>query len=110
MDWGGVSTWVKLEGRVLLGANSTYPVGSEGGEANVKLTIANMPSHTHRVYKDDYYSANSNGVTNTTNAWKQALVNASNTTCNIATEYVGGGQSHNNMPPFRSVFIWRRTA
>lgn len=107
---GGVSTWVKLEGRVLLGANSTYPVGSEGGESNVTLTIENMPRHTHRVYKDDNFSANSNGVTNTTNAWKQALVNASNTTCNIAIEYVGGGQSHNNMPPFRSVFIWRRTA
>ena len=86
------------------------PVGTLAGESNVTLTIENMPRHTHRVYKDDYYSANNNGVTNTTNAWKQALVNASNTTCNIATEYVGGGQSHNNMPPFRSVFIWRRTA
>lgn len=105
---GGV--WEKVRGRFLYGETDTMPVGTLAGESNVTLTIENMPRHTHRVYKDDYYSANSNGVTNTTNAWKQALVNASNTTCNIATEYVGGGQSHNNMPPFRSVFIWRRTA
>lgn len=109
-SYGGGTSWERVRGRFLYGETDTMPVGTLAGESNVTLTIENMPRHTHRVYKDDYYSANSNGVTNTTNAWKQALVNASNTTCNIATEYVGGGQSHNNMPPFRSVFIWRRTA
>ena len=27
-----------------------------------------------------------------------------------ASEAVGGGQSHNNMPPYLSVYIWKRTA
>lgn len=41
-------TWEALdEGRVLIGANSTYAAGSTGGEASHTLTAAEMPSHTH---------------------------------------------------------------
>ena len=44
--FGGV--WEALdEGRVLIGANSTYAAGSTGGEATHTLTAAEMPSHTH---------------------------------------------------------------
>ena len=41
-------TWEPLnEGRVLIGANSTYAVGSTGGESTHKLTVNEMPSHNH---------------------------------------------------------------
>lgn len=41
-------TWVALdEGRVLIGANSTYKAGATGGEATHTLTTAEMPSHSH---------------------------------------------------------------
>ena len=44
--FGGV--WEALdEGRVLIGANSTYAAGSTGGEATHTLTASEMPSHTH---------------------------------------------------------------
>ena len=43
-------TWEPLnEGRVLIGANSTYTVGSTGGESTHKLTVNEMPSHNHGV-------------------------------------------------------------
>ena len=41
-------TWQPLdEGRVLIGANSSYPVNSKGGEATHVLTEGEMPSHVH---------------------------------------------------------------
>ena len=43
----GFGSWTKIEGRFLLGANSTYGLGSTGGSATVTLTINQIPSHNH---------------------------------------------------------------
>lgn len=40
-------TWVRLQGRFLLGASDTYSAGTTGGEAAHKLTEAEMPAHVH---------------------------------------------------------------
>lgn len=43
-------TWEALdEGRVLIGANTEYPVGATGGEKTHALTTAEMPSHNHTM-------------------------------------------------------------
>ena len=40
--------WQPLnEGRVLIGANSKYPVGTKGGEETHTLTTSEMPPHSH---------------------------------------------------------------
>ena len=44
--WLG-TTWAKQEGRFLLGSSSSYSLGSTGGASTVKLSVANLPSHTH---------------------------------------------------------------
>jgi microcystin-dependent protein len=44
--WLG-TTWQKQEGRFLLGSSSTYGLGTTGGASTIKLTVANLPSHTH---------------------------------------------------------------
>jgi len=43
----GFGSWTKIEGRFLLGANSTYSLGSQGGAATVTLTVNQIPSHSH---------------------------------------------------------------
>lgn len=43
----GFGSWTKIEGRFLLGANSTYGLGSTGGSATVTLTVNQIPSHNH---------------------------------------------------------------
>lgn len=44
----GFGTWVKVEGRFLLGAQQgTYNAGSVGGTATHTLTAAQMPVHSH---------------------------------------------------------------
>lgn len=42
-------TWAKVEGRFLLGSNSTYGVNSTGGEAKHTLNANEMPSHKHNT-------------------------------------------------------------
>ena len=53
--WTG-TTWVKLEGRVLLGTSNGYALGTQGGKSTVALTLANIAAHTHGF----------SGTTNTT--------------------------------------------
>ena len=63
----GNSSWKKIEGRFLIGANNTYVAQTTGGEAAVTLTESQMPPHQHGLYIDDSYSANPNGVSSTSN-------------------------------------------
>ena len=98
---GGV--WQKLEGRFLLGANASYSVGSEGGEDMHKLTVNEMPSHRHGVLD---VHAGAVGTSDPNGYYGQ---NTKVYTPHYTT-YEGGGASHNNMPPYRAVNIWRRTA
>ena len=89
--------------------------GSVGGEDEVKLTINQIPSHTHKLSdgmgavlsigtKSDVLSDPESGfVMQPGNAWSGYNKNV----LNIAN--TGGTQSHNNMPPYIRVYAWRRT-
>lgn len=114
-----VGTWEKVEGRFLLGSSSSHAVGSAGGEETHILKISEMPSHIH------YPSAAAPGsnlwLPNNTNYERKqlALGNSGYYTPAISgvdgytwthTDSSGGDQAHNNMPPYLSVDMWRRTA
>ena len=95
-------TWTKIEGKVLLGAGGAYTIGNEGGEATHTLTVAEMPSHNHQLYDQVAVKYSGGGAalaSGSTAAWATESVN-----------YAGGGGAHNNMPPYRVVNIWQRTA
>lgn len=97
-------TWHRIEGRFLLGVGDGYVSGETGGEATHKLTISEMPSHSHNVSNKTAYDTSGNGsrvVTSNSYADYQAT---------ISTLPVGGGSAHNNMPPYLAVYIWKRTA
>lgn len=90
-------TWQRIQDRFLIAAGSTYKAGGTGGEATHTLTVNEMPSHSHTV---GYEGSNSGGGKN------HSVVSGSE----IRTSSTGGGQSHNNMPPYLSVYVWKRTA
>lgn len=106
-------TWEQLENRFLLGAGSSYTNGSTGGEANHTLTVAEMPSHNHTQSQHRHKEANkySSG-----SGSASAYVYSSNRTAvDHYTDYqtptinnTGGGQAHNNMPPYLVVYMWKR--
>ena len=98
----GGTKWVKIEGRFLLGTSSSHAVNTTGGSETVTLTLDQIPSHYHLMgYAGNIY-AGSGSTAYWTNYDTQTPYTKS-------TESAGGGQSHNNMPPFKTVYIWERT-
>ena len=98
-------TWEQIQGKFLLGMDSSYPAGSTGGEAIHKLTQGEMPKHNHIIY------APNAGGPDEGAALGFPEVGSSNTWWAVAcmTEQTGDNEAHNNMPPYLSVYIWKRT-
>lgn len=122
-------TWSQLQNRFLLGAGSSYTAGNTGGAATVTLTTSQMPSHTHtftgtaashthtlKNKKTTWGSSgSSNVVIDSTSSSYTALANVTNVNSTSITpkgtnSSTGGGGSHNNMPPYLVVYMWKRTA
>lgn len=97
-------TWIQLKDKFLLGAGDTYSGGNTGGEAEHTLTIAEMPSHSHRQNCSGGGSSTGNFNVNI------GPCSANNKIGEYDTGITGGGQAHNNMPPYLVVYMWQRTA
>ena len=96
------------DGRVLVGVSETESefntVSKTGGSKTHTLTINEMPVHSH----PQYVSANSgNQATRRdySSDGSSSLYPQGNNTGNS-----GGGQAHNNLQPYITVYRWRRTA
>lgn len=96
-------TWERIGGRFLLGADDTYAAGSTGGEAPHTLTIDEMPKHNHEI---DNLNASGNATPYMT---VQAQDNKGYGG-NVQTMFAGGGKPHNNLPPYLTVFMWKRVS
>ena len=89
-----------LKGKVVVGldGNDTdfNTIGKTSGEKKHTLTIDEIPSHTHGVPQSHPYNYNSDS--------HYTLVRQSydhETEYNVDTSAAGGGQAHNNMPPYQ---------
>lgn len=114
-------TWEQIQGKFLLGMSSSYPAGSQGGEASHTLTAEEMPSHGHNpANQAGYYGFITNskkafevgdmGVQSGSGRYYPYSTAAFDISRNSLTGTTGGGNSHNNMPPYLSIYIWKRTA
>ena len=109
-------TWEQLKDRFLLAAGDSYAAGSTGGEATHTLTTDEMPSHRHSSdsYLDGYANSGLAG-TDRFCTWVNYGIHDNNEpkfgeSGAVRTSWVGGSQPHNNMPPYRSVYMWQRIA
>ncbi|HIS18582.1 MAG TPA: hypothetical protein IAC02_08255 [Candidatus Coprovivens excrementavium] len=98
-------TWEKIENRFLLASGSSYQLGSTGGEATHKLTINELPSHTHNASAGQFISTSPNVTPGTvmsfdSGQYKRYSMNSTSST--------GGSKDHNNMPPYLVVSIYKR--
>jgi len=93
-----------LRDRFIVGAGSTYSKGDTGGASSVTLTINQIPSHNH-----SYNSANH--PTSTGPEQDQGGSPENRTTFNVSktTGNTGGGQSHENRPPYYALFYIMKT-
>lgn len=95
-----------MRGRTAVGASGAYPLGSTGGEAMHTLTTAEMPSHTHKIVGTASKWAVGAGIYESNVGGGSGWETISNWTSGanyLAATSEGGGQAHNNMPPFRAV-------
>lgn len=114
-------TWEQIQGKFLLGMSSSYPAGSQGGEASHTLTTEEIPSHGHNpANQSGYFGFITNskkafevgdmGVQSGSGRYYPYSTAAFDISRNSLTGTTGGGKSHNNMPPYLSIYIWKRTA
>ena len=99
---GGI--WEQIEDRFLLACGSTYTNGATGGEATHTLTINEMPSHRHSRMTQPQVFAEQDTT-------KSDIISPASGSANKVTkytDYTGGGQAHNNMPPYLAVYMWKR--
>lgn len=86
-----------LKGRVAIGADTGYALGSIGGEETHQLTTNELPAHKHHMStnNDDFNNTQSGGNYGTTRDGTTAWYNTT-----WYTDEAGGDQPHNNMQPY----------
>ena len=106
-------TWERIKDTFLLAAGSTYAAGATGGEATHTLTVNEMPIHSHNMY---FYSEGGNladgndYVGDRAVPLGQSVASRETYWHKMLQSKTGGSQSHNNMPPYLAVYVWKRTA
>lgn len=102
------------EGKTLIGAGTGTDINSQtmqfvanttGGEYYHRLTIAEMPTHSHKTLSSGsaatvYYESGGNGI------WLDSA--SLSTIYSSYTGNQGGGESHNNIQPYIVTYMWRR--
>lgn len=97
----GINTFAlpNLQGAMPMHAGGSFVLGATGGETTHILLTNEMPEHTHMAMASTN-AADQSSPSN--NYWAEAN-NAYNSAGNVAMDgiaAVGGGQSHDNMPPY----------
>lgn len=99
-------TWEQIKERFLYAANdesTKYKGNTMGGEEEHTLIVSEMPSHTHN------FNANAPEWSWADGGSRFALAfNAGERSDLVLSE--GGDDAHNNMPPYLTVYMWKRTA
>ena len=94
-----------LRDRFIVGAGSSYGVGSTGGANTVALSSSQIPSHAHN------YSFRIAGLAGAVSEKYHQFyyVNEGGGTGSRTTNAAGGGQAHENRPPYYALaFIMRK--
>lgn len=101
-------SWTQIQERFLLAAGGEYDAGNTGGETEHRLTAGEVPSHKHDI---NFYSGAMMDAPYQYLASRSGLGTYNRASGTAQTQAnPGGGQPHNNMPPYLVVYIWRRTA
>ena len=108
--YGG--SWTPITGRFLYCNNGT----SVGGSNTHKISIDEMPRHTHDIYSgivkedgtvDIYWEGNSRAARSPSITWNSISHGEDK---GGMCHYTGNSKEYNTMPAYQSCYAWRRTA
>lgn len=109
-DWhicDGTDGTVDLRDKFILAAGTNHAVGSTGGAEEVTLTAAQMPNHAHIIMTGTQGSGTnlsfkyfSKDVFVTSSTAMALTPDPNKTGRSSYMDSTGGGQAHNNMPPY----------
>ena len=107
-------TWVRYaQGKCLFGVDDYdsdfSSVEQIGGVKDVVLTEAQMPSHTHTLV-DNYRQLTQNGAIYHNDLNHKVFTATTPGSAVDTTSATGGGQAHENLPPYIAIHIWKRIA
>jgi len=102
--FGGVWT-AFATGRTLVGIDPSQTefnaVEKAGGAKTHTLTVNEIPSHTHQIYNRNYHvAAKTDASQDIAGNYKSSM---------IASGATGGGLDHNNLQPYLTVYMWKRS-
>lgn len=99
----GFGSWKQIQGSFLFGSDITHPAGSTGGETTHKLTINEMPIHTHDLIASSVSPGDNlaGGVMISSHDLYDYFISR-------GVHNTGGDQPHNNMPPYLAIYMWQR--
>ena len=102
----GGTTWTAFgAGKVLVGVDASDTdfdtVEETGGAKTHTLTISEMPSHTHSYDRQN---------TSTDNISIHDITRTTGGNSSATSGSTGGGTAHNNLQPYITVYMWKRTA
>ena len=120
-------TWERVKDKFLLTAGDNYAAGSTGGSTShthtnpstgsTAITVEQMPSHNHGGISTQWVYYPQSGPTCGGIGGSNFIVNQD---ASWSTWSTGSGQGHthtmgntgssSNMPPYLTVYCWRRTA
>ena len=120
-------TWEPIQGTFLWCAGPKHAAGTSGGEETHTLIIEEMPAHSHSGTTSwsgnhtHHVSRNVDITNEETNSYpgsrdtignydgSSPFVTSANGNHNhtFTTDNSGGGEAHNNMPPYKSVYAWQ---
>lgn len=102
--------WDEIHGAFLFANSALHKAGEIGGEEEHVLKGKEIPIHYHDEYvgndggdgsvPEGYYGFTSIACTSKNTYWAKGS----------KTSEAGGGQAHNNMPPYLSVYMWQRVS
>jgi hypothetical protein len=107
----GTNGTVDLRDKFIVGAGNGYVVGATGGENFHELSIAEMPSHNHinSIYANLLRPPYVGSITgsDTSGSGSEQAVGAGDSQQMLS---VGGGNGHENRPPYYALCYIQRTA
>ena len=102
--------WDEIHGAFLFANSALHKAGEIGGEEKHVLKEKEIPIHYHDEYvgndggdgsvPEGYYGFTSIACISKNTYWAKGS----------KTSEAGGGQAHNNMPPYLSVYMWQRVS